>query len=85
MPFFKNRGIEGIKRIELVSLVRKLEERKAFEPAKKTRLWLNQIFRFALAKGTIEVNLATDLDVMAIQAPKVKHAKHQFWQSHKTT
>lgn len=35
LPFFKNRGIEGIKRIELVSLVRKLEERKAFEPAKK--------------------------------------------------
>ncbi|AZS50628.1 DUF4102 domain-containing protein [Entomomonas moraniae] len=73
LPFFKNREIEGIKRIELVSLVRKFEERKAFEPAKKTRLWLNQIFRFALAKGVVDVNPATDLDVVAIQAPKVKH------------
>lgn len=26
-----------------------------------------------MAKGTIEVNPATDLDVIAIQAPKVKH------------
>lgn len=24
------------------------------------------------------LNPATDLDVIAIQAPKVKHAKHQF-------
>lgn len=73
IPFFKDRAIGDIKRIELVSLIKTFESRKAFEPAKKARLWLNHIFRYALAKGIVEVNPATDLDVVAIQAPKVKH------------
>lgn len=53
VPFFKNRGIEGIKRIELVSLVRKLEERKAFEPAKKQGFGLIRYSDLPWLKGLL--------------------------------
>ena len=48
----------------------------AHNVAKKTRQWLNQIFRYGLARGVIEHNPATDLDVIAAHAPATKHHPH---------
>ncbi|MEO6967479.1 MAG: site-specific integrase [Rhodanobacteraceae bacterium] len=44
--------------------------------AKKVRQWLLQIFRYAIAKGVIEHNPATDLDVVAAHAPAAKPYAH---------
>lgn len=73
VPALGARKIRDITRAELVSLVRKIERREAFNVASKVRQWLHQIFRFALAKGVIDSNPSTDLDVVAAPPPKVQH------------
>jgi integrase len=67
------RPINAITRPELVMLVRKVEAREAFDAAKKVRQWLRQIFSYALARGVVEKNPATDLDVLAAPAKPPKH------------
>ncbi|WP_423251661.1 tyrosine-type recombinase/integrase, partial [Pseudomonas viridiflava] len=42
----------------------------------KVRQWLSQISRYGLAKGSIESNPATDLDVVAAIAPRTKNHPH---------
>jgi integrase len=75
IPSLGDRPIGEIGRPELVDAVRQLEERQAFNAAKKARGWLGQIFRYALAKGLININPATDLDIVAAPAPRsVPHA-----------
>jgi integrase len=76
LPELGDRPASDIKRSELVELLRKLEQREAFNVAKKSRGWLNQIFRYALVKGVIETNPATDLDVVAARGPKTRHHAH---------
>ena len=76
IPGLGRRPIARITRPELVALVRRIEERETFDVAKKCRQWLNQIFRYGLAKGVIETNPATDLDIVAATGPAVKH--HPF-------
>jgi integrase len=76
IPTLGKRPIAHITRPELVEFLRRIEERETFDVAKKCRQWLNQIFRFGLAKGVIDLNPATDLDVVAAPAPKVQH--HAF-------
>lgn len=70
------RPVAEITRPELVDLLRRIEARETFDVAKKCRQWLNQIFRFGLAKGLLQYNPATDLDVIAAATPAVKH--HPF-------
>lgn len=73
IPALGKRPIAHITRPELVEFLRCIESRSTFDVAKKCRQWLNQIFRFGLAKGVIDLNPATDLDVVAAPAPQVKH------------
>ena len=58
-----------ITRPELVDVLRRFEQRKAFNVAKKARGWLGQIFKYAMVKGVIDRNPATDLDVVAVRGP----------------
>lgn len=76
IPSLGKRPVAHITRPELVEFLRRIESRSTFDVAKKCRQWLNQIFRFGLAKGVIGTNPATDLDVVAAAAPKVRH--HAF-------
>jgi integrase len=76
IPAFRSKPIDAILRTELVAAITKIEKRGALNVAKKCRQWLNQIFRFALAKGVLQYNPATDLDVVAAHAPATKH--HPF-------
>lgn len=76
LPTLGKRPIRAVTRPELVELLRKIESRGAFNAAKKTRQWLSQIFRFGLAKGVVEGNPATDLDVVAALAPRTTHHPH---------
>lgn len=76
LPALGRKPFESVARPDLVELIRKIESRGAHNVAKKTRQWLNQIFRYGLAKGAIDHNPATDLDVIAAQPPATKHHPH---------
>lgn len=76
LPVLGQRALDDITRPDLVALVRKVEKRGAFNVATKIRQWLSQIFRYGLAKGAVEANPATDLDVVAAVAPRTQHHPH---------
>lgn len=75
-PIIGHKPVATITRPELVELVRRIESRGALNVAKKVRQWLSQVFRYALAKGAVEANPATDLNVLAEHAPRVEHHPH---------
>lgn len=76
LPALGKKPFETVTRPHLVELIRKIESRGAHNVAKKTRQWLNQIFRYGLARGVIEHNPATDLDVIAALPLATKHHPH---------
>jgi integrase len=76
IPAIGARAITNIARPDLVELVRKVEARGTLNAAGKIRQWLHQIFRYGLAKGVIEINPATDLNVVAARAKAVRHHPH---------
>lgn len=76
LPIIGSRPARELTRPELVMLVRKVEKRGALNAAGKIRQWLHQIFRFGLAKGVIEANPATDLDVVAAPVTAARHHPH---------
>lgn len=76
IPALGTRPMPEIRRPELIDVLQKLERRGAHDAAKKCRGWLSNIFRYALVAGVIETNPATDLDVVAAQAPKRRHHPH---------
>lgn len=74
LPKLKHRSIYDIKRQDLLDVVGAIERRKALSVAKKVRCWFNQMFRYALVQVPgLEVNPASDLDVVALPAPPVRH------------
>jgi integrase len=76
LPALGSRPVKAITRPELVDLLRKIESRGVLNVAKKIRQWLSQIFRFGLARGVVDINPATDLDVVARHAPRPTHYPH---------
>ncbi|MGA4532265.1 tyrosine-type recombinase/integrase [Ectopseudomonas chengduensis] len=76
LPGIGSRPVTSITRPDLVELVRKVEARGTLNAAGKIRQWLHQIFRFGLAKGAVENNPATDLDVVAAPAKTARHHPH---------
>lgn len=65
--------IAEVKRQDVLAALRRIENRGAMSAADKCRSWLNEIFRFAIASGYLEMNPASDLDIVAAKAPPVKH------------
>jgi integrase len=77
LPFIGKRPITEIRRIDLLDLLARVEERKALSVAERIRGWLNQLFRYALVLlPNLENNPATDLDVVAAPQPPVRHNPH---------
>lgn len=76
LPGIGSRPIAAITRPDLEELVRKVEARGTLNAAGKIRQWLHQIYRYALAKGVVESNPATDLDVVAAPAKATRHHPH---------
>jgi len=72
LPTLGERPIKGITRHDLMGVISVIEQRKAFTMAEKCRTWFNQLFRYALVKVEgLEVNPASDLDVVALPKPPV--------------
>lgn len=76
IPGIGARPIKSITRPELVELVRTVEARGTLNAAGKIRQWLHQIFRYGLAKGVVEANPATDLNVVAAPPKAARHHPH---------
>jgi len=65
--------VADVKRSDVLAALRRIEKREALNSAKKCRSWLNNIFRFAIASDYLEMNPASDLDIVAVKEPPVKH------------
>lgn len=76
LPALQHRPVDDITRAEITQAHGLIEKRKAYEIAKKTRGWLNQMFKLAIAKGYRDSNPASDLGEIASKAPPTKH--HPF-------
>jgi len=74
LPALGKMSIYDIRRPQLLGVLARIEERKAFTTAGKVRTWLSQLFRYALVivEG-LEANPASDLDVVAEPKPPVNH------------
>jgi len=65
--------VADVKRADVLTALRRVEKRGALNSARKCRSWLNEIFRFAIASGYLEINPAADLDIVAAKEPPVQH------------
>ena len=74
LPSLGRRSIHVITRADLLEIVGRIEKRGAPSVAEKVRTWLNQLFRYALVVVPgLERNPASDLDVVAMPQPSVRH------------
>ncbi|HEP7962663.1 TPA: integrase arm-type DNA-binding domain-containing protein [Pseudomonas aeruginosa] len=74
LPTLGKLSIYDVRRTDLLDVLAKIEQRQAFTTAEKVRTWFNQLFRYALVKvERLEINPASDLDVVAVPKPPVNH------------
>lgn len=74
LPTLGKRSVHVITRADLLDVVGRIEKRGAPSVAEKVRTWLNQMFRYALViVPGLERNPASDLDVVAMPQPPVRH------------
>lgn len=74
LPTLRKQSIYDISRSDLVAVLAKIEARGALTIAQKCRLWLRQLFRFAMVKFPgLERNPALDLDAVALPRVPVVH------------
>ena len=76
LPKLRSRPLDSITPAELGALVAGIEERGAFDVAKKTRQWLKAIYSYARANGWTAADPARDLAAIAQRGPGVKNYAH---------
>lgn len=76
MPKLRGRPLDAIGPAELGALVAGIEQRGAFDVAKKTRQWLKAIFSYARANGWTANDPARDLAAIGLKAPKQQNYAH---------
>ncbi|QLG93746.1 integrase arm-type DNA-binding domain-containing protein [Pseudomonas yamanorum] len=65
--------IADVKRSDVLAALRRVEKRGALNSARKCRSWLNEIFRYGMVSGYLDINPASDLDIVAQPEPPVRH------------
>lgn len=76
LPRLRTRPLDAISPAELAALVARIENRGAFDVAKKTRQWLKAIFSYARANGWTAADPARDLAAIAQRGPGKQHYAH---------
>lgn len=61
LPTLGQRQLASITRSDVIGIIRRIEARGAVTSAMKTRQWLSQVFRYAIATGMIEVNPCAEM------------------------
>ena len=74
-PFVGKRAITDIKPIDMLAVLKKLEERGVLDKLKKIRQACKQIFTYAVITGRAEFNPVADL-AGALKPPKQQHYPH---------
>lgn len=74
-PFVGKRAITDIKPIDMLAVLKKLEERGVLDKLKKIRQACKQIFTYAVITGRAEYNPVADL-AGALKPPKQQHYPH---------
>lgn len=72
-PTLEHKALKDITRKDLLEIQKKIEKRNALSTSEKVRGWLNEMFRYAVAMGELEVNPASDLDVAALPYRRNNH------------
>jgi integrase len=77
LPVLGKRSILELRRPDLLEVIERIEKRGSLSVSESVRGHLNQIYRYALVKVPgLEINHASDLDVVAIPHPPARH--HPF-------
>lgn len=77
LPALAKRPLANITTLELEAVLERIEKRKAFNVAKKSRQWLAAIFAYAIAKGLlVGPNPAAHLASVAMAAPATTPHAH---------
>ena len=73
LPAIGSRQLSSIKRSEVIAIIRKIEARGAVTSAMKTRQWMTQVFRYAIAIGTIETNPCAEMHAVTEKVASYNH------------
>lgn len=71
-PFIGQKAITDISQVEMLNVLRKMEQRGVLDKLKKTRQACRQIFTYAIITGRAEHNPVSDL-AGALKSPKQQH------------
>lgn len=73
LPVLGKLPMKHITRGDVLEVQRRIEARGSYGIAEKVRGWLHELFRYAVVVGEIDINPATDLDVVAMPQRPEKH------------
>ena len=76
LPKLRSRPLDSVTPAELGALIAGIEERGAFDIAKKTRQWLKAIYSYARANGWTAADPARDLAAIAQRGPEKRNYAH---------
>ncbi|CAJ9223671.1 integrase family protein [Burkholderia pseudomallei] len=76
LPVLGPKRLADITRADCARVQERFEKRNALNVAKKARGWLREIFSQAIARGKCEYNPASELKVIAKEAPKATPYPH---------
>lgn len=74
-PILGEYPINKITRTMIADLIKSIDKKTAFNTAKKARHLLNQAFKYAMVKGLIEFNPASDLSIITAYQGVTEHYK----------
>lgn len=74
LPWLGSRPIEAIAAPELLTVLRRIEERGAVETARRAKMIAGQVFRYAIATGRTKYNPAPDLTGALLPSKQTHHA-----------
>lgn len=64
LPFVGDEQISAIKRADVIALIRRIEARGTITASVKTRQWMGQVFKYAIAIGVLETNPSAEMHVV---------------------
>lgn len=76
-PFLTNRNVDDIKPLEMLEIIKRIEQRGAVESSHRLFTLIDRIYRYAVTLGRAERNIMTDIDKnLALKAHKHKNLPH---------
>lgn len=71
-PSIKDKAIDEVTRLEIITIMEELKERELLETARRTVMLLNKIFKYAVTHELTPHNIVADIEVKDILGKKIK-------------